>query len=934
MNEIAWFWENPTFPKTQTNFVMLMIRLCNHFASARQAVPLLLLVATLAGTLPGAYGAPLPIPFTKNFQNGSFDQDWQTNVSPDTFFGPKDGVLGFDAPAHARAFLAHEGGTDLITYSGKITQWGAIYLVWDEKNWCAVGQLSPTPFGQLYTTVIANGSGRENDHRGVDFNSPRWVRIQLGGNYIRFSFSNDEKTWSVLRTIERPPGFSGAPKLIAAGKYAEPEDKPFANEINYSREDGRISGHLWELKVEPTPQSVANLTEAELAEVRKPYVEPVNALLQTTDADPTFEEVAKYYPAMKFPREILGVPNHPLAIGIDWEGRIDVSPWTEPTAWFEIGHPLRPFATNSAQLTRRLLRGYLPIETLTTERDGIHYELTAFGWSDAFHVDRPLFAYVHITAHSLNGAALASPDEVALVTPDKKRQTWKMSSTNGGDSEFFLRFDFPNTATATEVPREEFDSKLNDVAKRWEKILAPGCRFDVPDQRVMEAYRAWLTYSLLNTKTVNGYIEPHDGSGFYTDMFGCSVSVRTRALDSYGFHKDAAEVLATQMHVQQPDGLYVDNCGLIDAGSFLVAIARHYRMTADRDWLWKVRPHIDSQCEWLIKQRQAAPHEGMLRGMIKFRPYNDYPTPAYSYLGNTWAAEGMKEVAHVLKEINAPEAARYGAEAKNYSHDVLNSMEASAFEDDGQTVLPLEPDTHRLLKLTRHQGGGYYGLTAGDLLESEFLSPEDKRTTWIVDMLEKRGGLIAGLCEFENGIDHAYTYGYLLTEMQRQEVRKTLLGFWSMFAFGMTRDTYSPVEVTMIATGDNHYTLPHLYSLTEQLRLLRSLLVREDGDVLWLGQAIPTAWLEAGKHVAVNDAPSEFGNLSYRIDVHNDGHMHISVNPPFRRVPKEIHLCLRQEKNLSISDVKVTPRVPVTFSGQTMVFPNLTTPVDIEVRFK
>jgi hypothetical protein len=155
-----------------------------------------------------------------------------------------------------------------------------------------------------------------------------------------------------------------------------------------------------------------------------------------------------------------------------------------------------------------------------------------------------------------------------------------------------------------------------------------------------------------------------------------------------------------------------------------------------------------------------------------------------------------------------------------------------------------------------------------------------------------------------------------------------------MFAFGMTRDTYSPVEVTMIATGDNNYTLPHLYSLTEQLRLLRSLLVREDGEDLWLGQAIPTAWLEAGKHVAVHEAPSEFGNLSYRIDVHNHGKMHISINPPVRRVPKEIHLCLRQEKNRSIASVKTTPTVPLTFSGQTVVFPDLKTPLDIEVTFK
>ena len=123
------------------------------------------------------------------------------------------------------------------------------------------------------------------------------------------------------------------------------------------------------------------------------------------------------------------------------------------------------------------------------------------------------------------------------------------------------------------------------------------------------------------------------------------------------------------------------------------------------------------------------------------------------------------------------------------------------------------------------------------------------------------------MCEFHGGIDHAYTFGYLNNALKRDEVNKALLGFWSFLAFGMTRDTYSPVEVTMIDTGENQYTLPHLYSCTEQLRLLRNLLLREDGDVLWIGQGIPREWLENGKHVAVNSATTTFGDVTYRIDV-------------------------------------------------------------------
>jgi hypothetical protein len=260
-------------------------------------------------------------------------------------------------------------------------------------------------------------------------------------------------------------------------------------------------------------------------------------------------------------------------------------------------------------------------------------------------------------------------------------------------------------------------------------------------------------------------------------------------------------------------------------------------------------------------------------------------------------------------------------------------MQAAAFVRDGQTYLPMEPDTHRLLKMSKFKGGDYWGLLASPLLAVEFLEPNDKRATWIVDLLEKHGGLIAGLCEFQDGIDHAYTYGYLLNELKRDEVRKTLLGFWSMLAFGMTRDTYSPVEVTMIKTGENHYTLPHLYSCTEQLRLLRSLLLFENGETLSIGQATPRAWLEPGKHIAVRSAPTEFGDVSFRVDTLSAEQMRVSIDPPMRRAPQEIRIRLRHPQKQKIASVKTSPETAVSFEDETIVLKQLKAPVDLDVRF-
>ncbi|HZM04018.1 MAG TPA: hypothetical protein VFC44_13485 [Candidatus Saccharimonadales bacterium] len=872
-----------------------------------------------------------PGQFDERFQ--TLDSSWTQKISSGASIEVTNGSLQFQSPMHGHAHSQRACDGDLITVSAKISQWASLYLVWGDANWVGAGQISPTPFGRLYSTFAVNNQNQEVDHRGIDFGQARWVRIRLGKNYIRFDYSSNGAQWHELRTIERPRELAGAPKFIAVGKYYEADDKPFVSPFNpgKSEKGETVGGRIFEVREEATPPAGQQLTESELQTLRSPRVDVGVALLNASKEDPTYDQLVNDYPPMKYPREAVGVPLHPLDIGVDWLGRLDVSPWTEPTAWLEVGDPPKPLGRQGVPFQRRLLHGYLPVDTLTTTLNGVEYQLTILGWSENLSVTNPLFAYVRLTARSTNNSPL--PSQIALAWPGNKRNAWPVAANGQDKLQFCLRFEFPKAATAQQIEPKEFTAKETQITALWEQRLAPSKRFDLPNPRVMEAYQAWFTYAMLNADTINGYIEPHDGAGFYEEMFGNSVSVHTMALDCYGLHKYAAQILDTQRHFQQTNGLYTQVCGLTDPGGFLCGLARHYRMTDDREWLRRVTPNILAQCQWLIRQRKKTPATGVLRGLIKFRPYNDYPDEAYNYLGNCWCAQGMDEVALALKEIGVAEAVPIAAEAKQYRTDILDSMKAAAFEYQGQRLLPLEPDTHRLLKLERYRGGGYYGLSVSPLLGIGLLSPQDERTTWLVDALEKRGGLIAGVCEFEGGIDHAYTYGYLLNELKRGEPRKALLGFWSMLAFGMTRDTYSPVEVSMIETGENHYTLPHLYSCTEQLRLLRALLLREDGNVLQLGEGIPRAWLETGEHVAVNSAPTEFGEVTYRIEAQGKNKMRVTLTPPSRRVPDKIELHLRAPHERRIVSIKSHPKTSLRFSGETIVLRKTTHPVELEVNF-
>ena len=111
----------------------------------------------------------------------------------------------------------------------------------------------------------------------------------------------------------------------------------------------------------------------------------------------------------------------------------------------------------------------------------------------------------------------------------------------------------------------------------------------------------------------------------------------------------------------------------------------------------------------------------------------------------------------------------------------------------------------------------------------------------------------------------AYTYGYALTQLRRGDIGKFLLTFYSSMAYGMDRDTYSAVEITRITNGINELTLPHTYSNTQQLRMVRMMLVKEEGDDLLLAFATPRAWLTGTNRIAVKRAPTIYGLISYTL---------------------------------------------------------------------
>ena len=120
-------------------------------------------------------------------------------------------------------------------------------------------------------------------------------------------------------------------------------------------------------------------------------------------------------------------------------------------------------------------------------------------------------------------------------------------------------------------------------------------------------------------------------------------------------------------------------------------------------------------------------------------------------------------------------------------------------------------------------------------------------------------------------------YGtYTLGTLRRDDPERALVSFYGMLAQGLTRNTFVGGEgctlVPVDAGGRFFYCPPNSAASAHVLSMLRYTLVQDwdlddDGrpETLRLCFATPRRWLEDGKTIKVERAPSAFGPVSVRL---------------------------------------------------------------------
>jgi hypothetical protein len=262
----------------------------------------------------------------------------------------------------------------------------------------------------------------------------------------------------------------------------------------------------------------------------------------------------------------------------------------------------------------------------------------------------------------------------------------------------------------------------------------------------------------------------------------------------------------------------------------------------------------------------------------------------------------------MLEDMGASdEAVELRREAEEYRRAILAAVERSERRDTQPPFIPIsllsDEPAHDPLTATRT--GSYYDLMCPYVIGSEVFGQGSEREDWLIGYLENHGGIAMGMVRTQPaqgqfagaaGVNPLYGLRYQLALLRRDEREKALVGFYGQLAQGMTRGTFIGGEGSRFLHGDangrSFYLPPNSSSNAAWLITLRYLLVQdwdadEDNkpDTLRLMFAAPRRWLADGNQIRVENAPTAFGRVSYRVDSKlSSGIVEVNVMPPKRAI--------------------------------------------------
>ncbi|HLM82989.1 MAG TPA: hypothetical protein VK302_20490 [Terriglobales bacterium] len=541
----------------------------------------------------------------------------------------------------------------------------------------------------------------------------------------------------------------------------------------------------------------------------------------------------------------------------------------------------------------------VPSETLTTEDNVLRDGMVMLG---VYEEDPGVTAKRHKRLMKF---------DVELLPGQTKAVNLKLSTNKKG----------LNTGELEKLWKLDFFTGLDQRELELERTLDNGTKIRVPEAAVNNIYKAQILYNQVHIVQAadSDYYMPVDS---FTGVWPWSHMKQLVAMDEYGYHEDVRKSLIyflklqgkrppNKMKVTSYEGVFPSSgtfeesgweqdtnstiYGRIakgmegkeldfpnwanNTGCILYAFGEHYFYTRDRGWLESVAPAVIKACDWIINQRQqtkttdAQGQKELPYGLLPSgEPYDattSQKEPYYFCFTDGFTYKGLKRAAEALADINHPDGRHLLKEADSYRDDILEVMRRTRRTDPS---LPPYPE-----QLYGPDGWGSFATGAIALVDAGLLDPHDPAFTQLENYMKKQFNQnvlgLTGRCprELPEGegssyyvvqSDNIYHYAWVL----RGDVEKSLLTLYSALGLAVDKQTLCAVE--RILLYDRRYApfSVNTFLGAELCSMIRRTLLVERDSELSLLPVAPRRWLEAGKKIEVEGAPTYFGKMSLKVE--------------------------------------------------------------------
>ena len=543
--------------------------------------------------------------------------------------------------------------------------------------------------------------------------------------------------------------------------------------------------------------------------------------------------------------------------------------------------------------TKTLLDGWLPVVLLATEQDGVRYEFTLWAtplpsvknWRASF--DWPtegdnFLNWVQVKATNPGQSSAEARVRLDLLLTNAPAPTaWSASLAPGRSAETCFRIPFKPVAGGAAFDKENPKVWLDRTVTYWRNLMAKAARIEVPCEKATQALCAAHVCQLLASD--HGVL--HGGEGFYDEFYIRDGAYQMLELEEAGLFDAARKTAAAYLGAQRPDGRFETQKDQFDAnGQALWVIWQFYQITGDRAWLAQAYPQMRRAVEWTMQARRSAPADSLFAGLLpnaladgEYLWDGKYHIVGYDF----WNLRGLLCVAAAARELGErSDAESFQREAEDYRRAI-----DTAWKKTGLAWFP--PSWEKV--------GTHWGNTEV-LWPTELFGADDPRVGALLAEVRERhgGGFVEGTIRWTGSKEpaiHPYLSAYTtMASLISGEHDKFVEEFY-WYLLHSTATHAFPEGIfygRRFAWSD---TIPHATGAANFAFLLRHALVHERGDELHLLLGASDWWLEDGREIRVEQAPTHFGAMSLRLRGTPTG-VEIKLDPPRRQPPARIVLHL------------------------------------------